>query len=87
MATAAAQPQVGYPSKLHEWVPPELWVETFGEKTRTFAEMDFHNLKGMKNRYLRMLTPTCRASSTSVPPGTERGLTLSELTTLTSGFS
>jgi predicted TIM-barrel fold metal-dependent hydrolase len=65
MATAAAQPLVGYPSELtkyagtirdvdaHEWVPPELWVETFGEITRSFAELDFHNLKGMKNRYFK----------------------------------
>ena len=40
-------------SDAHEWVPPELWVEEFGEITRPFAEMDLHHLKGMKNNYFR----------------------------------
>ncbi|OYU34795.1 MAG: hypothetical protein CFE35_12955 [Novosphingobium sp. PASSN1] len=65
MATVLEQPMVGYPVELakyagkmcdadaHEWVPSELWVEMFGEVTRPFAELDFHNLKGMKNNYFK----------------------------------
>ncbi|WP_340315788.1 amidohydrolase family protein [Rhizorhabdus argentea] len=65
MATLAQEPEVGYPAELakfagrindadaHEWVPPELWVEMFGEVTRPFAELDLHHLKGMKNNYFK----------------------------------
>jgi len=65
MATIVEEPSVGYPPELaayagrindadaHEWVPPELWVEIFGEVTRPFAELDFHNLRAMKKNYFK----------------------------------
>ncbi len=65
MSNGLNEPQVGYPAALagyagrindvdaHEWIPPELWVELFGELTRPFAELDLHHLKGMKNNYFR----------------------------------
>ena len=65
MSSVLNEPQVGYPAALasyagrmndvdaHEWIPPELWVERFGELTRPFAELDLHSLKGMKNNYFR----------------------------------
>jgi predicted TIM-barrel fold metal-dependent hydrolase len=65
MTDAKVFDEVGYPEELkkyagrisdvdaHEWVPPDLWVEQFGEGTRTFAEIDFYNFRGMKNRYFR----------------------------------
>src|SRR5271154_5404954 len=65
MASMLGQPEVGYPPELakyagrmndadaHEWIPPELWVEEFGEVTRPFAEVEGPHLKQMRKNYFR----------------------------------
>jgi predicted TIM-barrel fold metal-dependent hydrolase len=37
----------------HEWAPPKLWPEIFGEATRPLAEADAHNVEGMKEFYFK----------------------------------
>lgn len=63
MATIIEAPTVGYPREVekyaglirdvdaHEWTPPHLWAEAFGEETRPLAEADAHNVEAMKDYY------------------------------------
>lgn len=61
--STAAEAEVGYPRELekyagkildvdaHEWAPPQLWPEIFGEATRPLAEADARNVDGMRDFY------------------------------------
>jgi predicted TIM-barrel fold metal-dependent hydrolase len=38
----------------HEWAPPQLWPEIFGEETRMLSEADAYNVEGMKDFYFKL---------------------------------
>lgn len=62
-ALAVDKSLLGYPSTLakyagkirdvdaHEWTPPHLWPEIFGDATKPLAEADAHNVAGMMEYY------------------------------------